>query len=319
MRAACFLVIAIAACKSSAATPDATPDASPWQAGVQLPAARLEAGGAALGDRLAVVDGFDGAIAIVNEVDLYDPIGNTWSTLPDAPVAWTHVDLAAAGGSLYLLGGLATTDFTADGTAWVLDSNATAWRQLASMPAGLERGAAAVVAAPPRIYVIGGAIANSAVATVLAYDISSDTWTQLPDLPSPRSHAAGAILPDGTLLVAGGLHTLDATQPIADVDVLGPGASAWTARASMPTARGGCAYALFGSRFLCVGGEAGTSALDVTEAYDWVADAWTTLAPMPSKRAGTQGAKIGARLFIPGGAHRIAYVPDATMDILTVE
>jgi N-acetylneuraminic acid mutarotase len=310
-----LLLIALAAC----GTPASTPDASPWQAAVQLPAARLEPGVVALGDRLVVIDGFDGTLAIIQRVDVLDTITGTWSQLPDAPVAWTHVDAAAAGGALYLLGGLETTDFTANGSTWVLPAGATAWKQLASMPPGLERGAAAIVAAPPKIYVIGGAVANAAVATVLAYNIADDTWTQLPDLPSPRSHPAATLLSDGSLLVAGGLHTLDASQPIADVDVLPIGATAWQPRRPMPTARGGCAYALFGARFVCTGGEAGTAALDVTEAYDWAHDTWETWAPMPSKRAGTQGARIGTKLYVPGGAHVLAYLPDATMDVLTVE
>ena len=312
-------LIALAACGSPAHGPDAQPDASPWGATVALPGPRLEPGVAALGSRVAVIDGFDAGIAIVSHVDVYDTITGAWSTLPDAPVAWTHVDVASVNGALYLLGGLEGKDFTPSGAAWVLDPDAATWRKLAPMPAGLERGAAAIVAAPPRIYVIGGAIATTAVATVLVYDIPTDTWSQRPDLPSPRSHAAATLLPDGSLLVAGGLRTLDSTQPMADVVRLALDGTAWEPRAAMPTARGGCAYALFGARFVCVGGEAGVDALDVTEAYDYAHDRWETWAPMPHARAGTQGARVGTRLFVPGGAQEIAYRPDGFMDVLTVE
>src|SRR5438132_1481261 len=110
------------------------PDASPWSAGPTLPGARLEPGVAALGDRLVVAGGFDVGIKIVPEVDVLEPIGGTWSRLPDAPVAWTHIDMAGADGSLYLLGGLEGTQFSANGAAYVLDANATAWRALAAMP-----------------------------------------------------------------------------------------------------------------------------------------------------------------------------------------
>lgn len=313
------LCAALAACGSPAQNPDAAPDAGPWQAGLALTGPRLEPGVAALGTRLVIADGFDQNLTIVRAVNVLDTGTGAWSTLPDAPVAWTHVDLAAANGSLYLLGGLEGTTYTADGSAWVLDSTASSWQPLASMPSGLERGAAGVVAAPPKIYVIGGAVQNNAVATVLAYDIPTDTWTQLPDLPSPRSHAAATILPDGTLLLVGGLRTLDASQPIAEVLALPVNATSWQTRAPMPTARGGCAYALFGTRFVCAGGEAGASALNITEAYDWASDTWEELPAMPSRRAGTQGAKIGTRLFVPGGAHQLTFEPDGTMDVLTVE
>lgn len=284
-----------------------------------LPNARLLPSVAGLGDRLIVADGFDADLKIVTEVDALEPASGTWTRLPDAPVAWTHGDLAGNGGTLYLLGGLATQNYDVDGTCYALDSGASAWRTLAPMPAGLERGAAGIVVRAPYIYVIGGAVQNTSVATVLVYDVSMDMWTQAPDLPSPRSHPGAAILPDGTLLVVGGLRTLDSTQPMNDVVELPVGATAWVTKSPMPTPRGGAACGLFGTRFVCAGGEADLTARDETEAYDWVHDTWSSLAKLPMPRAGTQGAAIGTRLYAPGGAHRIAYVPDDTVDVLTVE
>ena len=58
------------------------------------------------------------------------------------------------------------------------------------MPAGQERGAAAVVIAPPRILLLGGAAGTAALASVLAFDVTTETWSRLPDLPTARSHAA---------------------------------------------------------------------------------------------------------------------------------
>jgi hypothetical protein len=227
--------------------------------------------------------------------------------------------MIANGGSLYLLGGLATQSYDVDGSSWVLDPGASAWRALAPQPTGLERGAAGIAIRAPYVYLIGGAVQNTSVATVLRYDISMDLWTQLPDLPSPRSHPGAAILPDGTLLAVGGLETLDSTMPLADVALLPVGATAWVTKAPMPTARGGAACGLFGTRFVCAGGEADLTARDETEAYDWATDTWTSLAKLPMPRAGTQGAAIGTRLWAPGGANRIAFVPEDTVDVLTVE
>jgi N-acetylneuraminic acid mutarotase len=313
------VLLLVAACGSSAHAPDATPDASAWTAGPNLPGPRLLPSVAALGDRLIVADGFDQGLNIVTEVDALDTATGTWSRLPDAPVAWTHADLAAANGSLYLLGGLETQNFDVNGSSWVLDATATQWRALRSMDAGRARGAAGVAVRPPYIYLIGGGQQNTSVALVDAYDIATDQWVSLPDLPSPRSHPGATVLPDGTLLCVGGLVTLDSTQPLAEVWALPVNATAWQPRAPMPTARGGMACGLFGTRFVCAGGEADDTARDEVEAYDWAHDTWTSLPKLPMPRAGTQGAAIGTRLYVPGGAHRIAYVPDDTMDVLTVE
>jgi N-acetylneuraminic acid mutarotase len=306
-------VAALAACGGSDDTADAVP--TDWRAGPALPGPRLEAGVAALGDRLAVVGGFDATIDIVATAHVLDPLGGTWAALPDAPVAWTHLGLAGKGGALYLLGGLEGPTFVPRGDAYVLPAAATAWQPLPAMPAGRERGAAGIAVGPEVIYVVGGATQTDAVDTVLAYDVGAMTWTELPRLPSPRSHPAAYALADGTLIVAGGLATIDSSQPLAETVRLRPGESSWTTLAPMPAPRGGCAAAALGARLICAGGEAGDDALAGVIAYDVAADAWLELDPMPEPRAGTQGAAIGSRLYVPGGARVLAFIPLDTLAI----
>lgn len=283
----------------------------PWSRGPELPAARLEPGLAALDGELIVAGGFGPGLAIERSVLALDPVTATWSRGPDLPVAWTHLQLATVGATLYALGGLAGTQFVARGEAFALVDGA--WQSRASMPVGEERGSAAVVIDPPHVMLLGGASTTDALASCWAYDTVADTWTALPPLPEPRSHPAATITADGTIVVAGGLRTLDSTQPMADVIALAPGASTWTARAPMPTARGGCAYATLDGVLLCAGGEAGALALDAVEAYDPIADAWTVRAALPEARAGTQAATLGDAVYLAGGAYALRYEPRATV------
>ncbi len=292
--------------------------------GPQLPGPRLEPGVTALGQQLVVLGGFDQNVSqglrITSDVIAFDPTAGTWSNLRPAPVAWTHVNLAASSATLFLLGGQETDQFIARGESYALDtgqSNAQ-WRPLAAMPAGQERGAAGVVIAPPHIYLIGGSSSTGAVATCLAYDFSTDTWTMLPPLPAPRSHPAAMRRADGTLIVAGGLSTLDARDAVSDVVALAPGATTWTPRTAMPTARGGCAYGVQLGQLVCAGGEAGQAALSVVESYDSTADRWTTLTPMPDVRAGTQGAVVGGRLYVPGGARMLSFNPESSLFVFSL-
>ena len=126
------------------------------------------------------------------------------------------------------------------------------------MPAGQERGAAAVVVSPPHVFLLGGATSGGALASVLDFNVSTSTWSQLPDLPTARSHAAAMRLDDGTLIVAGGLA--DGTGiPLGDVYALPLGAAAWELREPMPTRRGGCAYGRVQRSLVCAGGEAGAA------------------------------------------------------------
>ncbi|MBX3156705.1 MAG: hypothetical protein KF773_11935 [Deltaproteobacteria bacterium] len=321
MRCAACLV-SIGALVAAGACSDAVqPGVGPaWRSGPELPDGRrrLEAGVAAMGTQLVVAGGIENTVIegldVTREVLALDTLTGAWSQLPDAPVALTHINLAAVGGRLYLLGGLEGPTFIARGASYELAQGATEWTQIESMPAGLERGAAAVVTGPNQIFVLGGAGSTSAVASCLVYDIAARTWRRLPDLPNARSHPAAMRQRDGTLIVAGGLATLDARAPLADVFALRVNDEAWTGgRHPMLTARGGCAYGTALGELVCAGGEAGNEVLSAVESYDPVMDLWTQLPDMPAPRGGTQGAVVGQLLYVPGGAAVPAFEPESTV------
>jgi N-acetylneuraminic acid mutarotase len=282
------------------------------------PKRRLEPAVAALGAQLVVVGGYSDGFEITDETLRYDPLVDAWDeTLPPAPVKWTHAALAGVGGALYLLGGHETPDADARGEAFVLEPGATEWTALPAMPAGEERGAAGVIVAPPFVYLFGGANRTGALETNLRFDLISRTWSRvLPDLPTPRSHAAVMQREDGTFILAGGLDF--ANRPLGDLWRLTPGANLWRIGATMPTRRGGCAYGAFGGALVCAGGESGAAALDVVERYDpdgnlggdfGSRELWTTLPAMPEPRAGAPGAVVSNRLYVVGGARAREFVP----------
>ncbi len=289
-----------------------------------MPGPRLEPGVAAMGQRLIVAGGFDQSAAqglrITNQVIAFDPAMNVWTSLKAAPVEWTHTNLAASGATLYLLGGQEGTQYTAKGETYALDTDIAdpQWRQLRSLPAGQERGAAGIVVSPPHVFLFGGASTTAALATCLDYDFTRDEWTMLPDLPAPRSHPAAMRMQDGTFVVAGGLATLDAQSAAADVWALPPGATAWQPRAAMPYPRGGCAYGTVLGQLVCAGGESGQAALYRVDSYDPLGDKWTMLPGMPDARAGTQGAVIAGRLYVPGGARELLFNPEPSLYVFSL-
>lgn len=317
-----MLWLALAACSSSAPRPDAP--ARHWSEGPPLMVPRLEPGVTAMGQRLVVVGGFDtdlmAGLDITQRVDMFDPATGLWTQLPDAPVAWTHIQLAAIGTTIYLLGGLQGQDYIARGETYALDTQdpEPQWRTLAAMPPGFERGSAAVVVAPPRVYLFGGAGTNNALATNLYYDTLADQWNQVtPDLPAPRSHPAGMRRVDGTFVVTGGLATLDSNSQAGDTWQLEPLGTMWVTKTPMPNPRGGCAYGVVQGQLICAGGEAGPSAYKSVESYDPLADTWTELEDMPDSRAGTQGATIGTQFYVPGGARELVFEPLPSLFVYT--
>lgn len=316
-----WLALAVlAACEGSPGTPDAGP---PWTEAPPLPSPRYAPGVTALGQRVVVVGGADQvapSLHVTPDVLALDLLAGVWTELPPAPVAWTHANVASSAATLYLLGGLEGDAGVARGDAYALDLTlpGAAWRPLSPMPAGAERGAAAVVVSPPHVFLLGGASSTGAVATSLAYNFSDDTWAFLPALPSPRAHAAAMRMFDGTLIVAGGLRALDGSGPLDEVWALPPRASEWQPRAAMPRARGGCAYGAVFGQLVCAGGEDGVAALAAVDSYDPVNDVWTTLPDLPAPRTDTQGAAIGSRLFVPGGSSSLVPEVTATVFVLSL-
>jgi hypothetical protein len=130
---------------------------------------------------------------------------------------------------------------------------------------------------------------------------------------------------DGTLIVAGGLASLDASEPRGEVWALPPPGAVprdWQPRTAMHRpadldTRGGCAYGVVLGQLVCAGGEAGQAARSVVESYDPYNDMWMAREPMPVERAGAQGAAVGGRLFVPGGAGTLALEPTDTLYIFT--
>ena len=321
------LLLALAACDSSPTPPDSGPSA--WSVAATLPRPRLEPGVAALGQQVVIVGGFDTSLRdgleITAAIDAWDSAANTWSTLTDAPVRWTHANVAVVGATLYLVGGLEGTQFIARGNGYALNPVGHTWHPIASLPPGEERGAAGVVTAPGRIYLLGGASSTGALASCLEYDETTDRWTQLPPLPAPRSHLAAMRMVDGTLIAAGGLATLDSSDPRGEVWALSPpGATprVWVARTPMhaagsPDLHGGCAYGVALGQLVCAGGEAGSDARDVVDSYDPYLDVWMPREAMPSARAGTQGTAVGGRLYVPGGAQTLTFNPTDSLFVFT--
>jgi N-acetylneuraminic acid mutarotase len=292
-----------------------------------MPRRALEPGVAALGQQVVVAGGFDTSLRegldITARVDAFDTTDGTWGALPDAPVRWTHSNLAVVGGTLYLVGGLDGVPYVARGDAFALDPLTHVWGPITPMDPADARGAAGVVTAPGRIYLLGGASSTAALATCLEYDIAAGRWTHLPDLPAPRSHPAAMRMSDGTLIVAGGFASFDASEPRGEVWALPPpGAAArtWQPRAAMHLpadrdTRGGCAYGLVLGELVCAGGEGGQAAHKVVESYAPYTDVWTVREPMPVERVGAQGAVVGGRLFIPGGSGTLTLEPTDTLYI----
>lgn len=262
---------------------------------------RAEMGVATLGHEVFAAGGYDLADYVVNTVEAYSWVTDSWRTVAPLPRKLNHVNLIGFGGKLYALGAL-NPSFVAIPDSWAWDPATNVWTAIASMPSGTQRGASAIVATADRIFVIGG-LRNSSVTDVSSYDPATDTWTTLPSLPAARDHLMAAVAADGTLFAIGGRrnYVIDGR-----VDALAPGASAWVSKTAMLTPRAGSAATTVGTKVIILGGEGNRFRQDgifqQVESYDLATDTWEALPMAPTSRHGTGGATVDGVAFFPGGA-----------------
>ncbi|GAA3935517.1 Kelch repeat-containing protein [Actinoplanes auranticolor] len=278
---------------------------------------RQEHSVAAIGRHVYVIGGIkpDGAggVATVPDVEVYDTRRGTWRPAAPLPVPMNHPNVATVRGKLYVLGGLSGgSSWQALRDSYVYDPANDRWSTLPPMPAAIARGSAAMGVQGTRIHLAGGMRTltpgpgglQDTVTNVDAYDVTTGTWTSLPDLPEARDHVGGVVI-GRTFYVLGGRDRgqVNVRDTVYSLDLRGGG---WTERAPMPTARGGIAAAAVGTTIYTFGGEGnvvdGTNTVfDQVEAYDTRRDRWQRLAPMPVPRHGTAAVTVGGTVHIPGG------------------
>jgi N-acetylneuraminic acid mutarotase len=100
-----------------------------------------------------VVGGFDDSRGVVDFLQVYDPELDEWSMAAPLPRAVHHANVAALDGKLYVVGAMILQgfNFVAIGDVWEYDPGIDQWTTRESMPAGTERGSAAVAVVDGRI------------------------------------------------------------------------------------------------------------------------------------------------------------------------
>jgi len=263
--------------------------------------ARQEMGVAALDGKVYVVGGFDESGQAVATVEAYDPATDRWTQKASLPAPLHHVNVAAVGSKLYVVGGLSGASFTASGTTLEYDPSLDAWSPRASMPGGTERGASGVAVLDGRIVVAGG-LRGDSVTDASVFDPAANAWSPLQPLAVARDHLGAATVGGRVYAVTG--RAGGVLKPA--LEVLDASSGSWSRRADILTARGGVAAAELSGRLVVLGGEGNgadpAGIFHQTESYDPAADAWRTDSPMQTGRHGIGAAVIGNRLYVPGGA-----------------
>jgi len=176
------------------------------------------------------------------------------------------------------------------------------------------RYASAVVG--DKIYIIGGLTADTATGmlkTTLIYDISTNSWSDGPNMATGRSDTCAAVVGSKIYVVAG-YQSIDPINVLDTVEVLDTAAAspAWMTAPSLPAKRGDITCASSGGKVYAIGGyydPTGTwkpgAFHDTMFEFTPGAAAWVEKAKMPSSRGDKAAVTMsdGSIIVVGGETH----------------
>jgi len=238
-----------------------------------------------------------------NQTRLYNINTDSWSTGAAAPLP-ARADAASGdtthGGFLYVIGGGNSGVALSDLQRY--DPVMDMWTTL--MPMNTARAGAAAAVIDDGIFVIGGRQSTGGpcsggpyLTTVEKYDIDTDTWSPVAQLPSARSDLA-AVAHGGKIYVFGGCSSTGVTN---EVDMYDPQTNTWTTLHQMTTARASLVAGHSGDNVYAIGGTDGVSASNANEVYDVAHNSWSN-ASMTTARQEAGVNSHGGRIYVVGGA-----------------
>jgi N-acetylneuraminic acid mutarotase len=303
---------AAASNQDGARTFDSSGSSIVWEQIAQAPIDRAEALTATIDGKLYVFGGFNGNNGPVVRSDVYDPVTNAWTRLPDMPRRLTHAGVAVDGREVYFAGGYIGTgpgfqqQFGTE-EVWRYHVDLKVWTQMPDLPAELASGGLVVLGR--ELHYFGGND-NDREDVGVHYVLNLDnptTWTSAASLPSARSHM-GYVALGGKIYALGGQFgnddALETTNLVHVWDPASPGT--WTARASMPSKISHMSSSTFvlNGRIVIAGGETdhGDPTDNVLE-YDPLSNTWDSLTDLPAERFSGAARAIEGVLYFTGGSN----------------
>ena len=139
---------------------------------------------------MLLVGGLDNISYMMQSTEMYDPIKNKWTPLPDMPQSVSWFSGAALNNNVYISGGIEDGHIVSN--VWRFASAKRQWHEVSSLL--MPRARHSSTALSDKLYVIGGvSLAGNchvvAIENIEAYDAITDQWTFVGQSPFPRKHS----------------------------------------------------------------------------------------------------------------------------------
>ena len=305
------------------------PSTDSWSLTGMMSAARGNYDTTLLADgRVLAVAGKSRELGNIGSIEAYDLATNKWNWLAaDGLTRRAHQvtllpnDLVLISGGVLAKrrGGEWTPDYTA-GEKAVPDKVETASVELFDIPSGKTTEAApltharreheSLLLADGRVLIIGGLRDETvdgpnidSLNSTEIYDPESDSWSLGAVMAQGRGLHTATTLPDGKILVTGGVNT--ARQPLNSAELYDPSTDSWSPAASMSQSRDGHTGTLLSDgRVFVVGGNGTSGGLSLTsaETYDPSSNSWSSAGNMLQGRNHHTAVQLNdGKVLIAGG------------------
>lgn len=236
------------------------PVAKAWSSAASMPTPREYHAAALLPDgRVLIVGGDEGGSSTAPpttplDAIIYDPNANAWSDAGPLLVA-SNLPTATTlpNGTVFVV----NADFL--GTTEIYDPAANTWSAGPTAGNPHWQGATATLLPDGKVLVVGGVASTTLNPITLSfpeiYDPNAGTWTPAGSMLTNRTLHTATLLPNGTVLVAGGTDSIGLDGGLASAELYDPGTNTWSSAGNMNASRAGAAAALLpGGEVLMVGG-----------------------------------------------------------------
>ncbi len=292
--------------------------ASSWVQRAAMPSTRHSLAAVAVGTKIYVFGGKTNGGAVLDNVEVYDIAGDSWSNaVAQMPRPRAGFGAVVIDGLVYLVGGEAAdgsrvTDldvYNPDNDSWSTRAPLPTGRSYLGVTAALNRGA--ITSGERAISAAGGLLVGDApTAVVEEYIIDEDVWRPRAPLPAPR-HSAASV----TVVTSGGLDSeegegwliggQEGSNVVATTRALRTDLDYARALPDLPAARFLHVAAALDDRIYLFGGRNFTEETGAY-AFDPETGTYEELPPLPSVQNGPGGVAVGGRVYAFGGANEFA-------------
>lgn len=175
--------------------------------------------------------------------EIYDPVAGTWAPTgsPTAGAPIGHTATLLPNGTVLVAGGSSSNGGIT--SAELYDPSAGTWSPTGSLTTGREYHTATLL--PNGIVLVAGGSGGThgspylePLASAELYNPAAGTWTATGSLTTVFADQTATLLPNGTVLIAGGAYSVPSlTVLLADANLYDPVTGTWVLAASFPAGR----------------------------------------------------------------------------------